>query len=142
MSRIARGWVLRAAIVLAVTITAMTAGTNAVATSKYKLPPVKHVWIIVLENEDYANTFGAPAADPYLAQTLRGKGVLVKKYYGIGHSSLDNYIALTSGQPPNPDTQADCHTFSDFATGTNHHGIETGSGCVYPDDIQNIGTQL
>jgi hypothetical protein len=131
-----------AAIVLAATIMAMTAGTIAVAAGKTKLPAVRHVWIIMLENENYANTFGAPAADPYLAKTLRGKGVLVKKYYGIGHSSLDNYIALASGQPPNPDTQADCHTFSDFATGTNDHGIETGDGCVYPADIQNIGTQL
>ena len=29
-------------------------------------------------------------------------------YYGIGHSSLDNYIAMIGGQPPNPTTQADC----------------------------------
>ncbi|HZZ95911.1 MAG TPA: alkaline phosphatase family protein [Jatrophihabitantaceae bacterium] len=103
---------------------------------------MKHVWIIMLENENYSDTFGAPAADPYLARTLRGKGVLLTKYYGIGHDSLDNYIALASGQPPNTDTQHDCHTFSAFIGSTNHHGIETRAGCVYPADIQNIGTQL
>ncbi len=148
MNRIARAprtvlaRLLSVAVVAAVAIIAMPSGTNAVAAAKYKLPAVKHVWIIMLENASYSATFGTPAPDPYLAQTLRGKGVLLKKYYGIGHHSLDNYIALASGQPPNPDTQSDCHTFVGFADGTNDQGIETGSGCVYPADIQDVGTQL
>ena len=29
-------------------------------------------------------------------------------YFGIGHSSLDNYIAMVSGQAPAPQTQDDC----------------------------------
>ncbi|MGO9557886.1 MAG: phosphoesterase, partial [Acidimicrobiales bacterium] len=48
----------------------------------FKLPAVKHVWVIVLENEDYATTFGDPSADPYLAKTLPSKGVLLEDYYG------------------------------------------------------------
>jgi hypothetical protein len=32
------------------------------------------VWVIVLENEDYAHTFGSPSAAPYLARTLPARG--------------------------------------------------------------------
>ena len=109
----------------------------------FKLPRVRHVFFIVLENEDYASTFGEPSADPYLATTLPGEGALLQDYYGIGHESNDNYIALASGQPPNPDNQADCQDFSEFpAVPLNSEGIEPGIGCVYPEEVQNIGTQL
>jgi hypothetical protein len=74
------------------------------AASRPSLPPIRHVFVIVLENESYASTFGDPSADPYLARTLPSKGVLLTQYYGIGHESNDNYIALVSGQGPNPDT--------------------------------------
>ena len=106
------------------------------------LPPIKHVWIIVLENQDYAGTFGNPSADPYLAKTLPSKGALLKNYYATGHESNDNYLAMVSGQPPNPDTQGDCQIYSAFPVGTIDHGIEAGIGCVYPSGIGNIGTQL
>lgn len=78
------------------------------------LPHVKHVFVIVLENENYASTFGDPAADPYLAKTLPAKGALLTQYYGTGHESNDNYIAMVSGEGPNPQNQADCQYFDDF----------------------------
>ena len=81
-------------------------------------PPVKHVFIVVLENEDYASTFGTDSKAPYLAQDLPKQGLLLTHYYGIGHESLDNYIAMISGQAPNPETQADCPIFTDFLPGT------------------------
>jgi hypothetical protein len=121
--------------------TAHTAQTAPAAAAK--LPPIKHVWVIVLENEDYASTFGDPSADPYLATTLPAKGALLEKYFATGHESNDNYISLVSGQPPNPENQADCQLYDDF-TGASlgADGIEAGVGCVYPSDVQNIGTQL
>jgi hypothetical protein len=36
------------------------------------------------------------------------------QYYGIGHNSMDNYIAMISGQSPNPITQQDCPFFASF----------------------------
>ena len=72
-------------------------------------PAIGHVWTIVLENSEFAQTFiGGRASAPYLTQTLPSQGRLVTQYYGTGHSSLDNYIAMTSGQGPNPSTQGDC----------------------------------
>ena len=43
-------------------------GPTAAATghNKSALPQIGHVFIIALENESYATTFGNPGADPYL----------------------------------------------------------------------------
>ena len=66
------------------------------------LAAVRHVFVIVLENEGYATTFGSPSNDPYLAGTLPAAGALLTQDYGVGHHSLDNYVAMVSGQAPNP----------------------------------------
>jgi phosphatidylinositol-3-phosphatase len=103
---------------------------------------IRHIWNIVLENEDYASTFGSPAADPYLARTLPSEGALLKDYFATGHESNDNYISLVSGQPPNLQNQADCQLFDNVVGAGAIDGIESGTGCVYPADIQTIGSQL
>jgi phosphatidylinositol-3-phosphatase len=121
---------------------AVNASPTTPTTGTAKLPPITHIWNIVLENENYASTFGDPAADPYLATTLPAKGALLKDYFGTGHESNDNYISLVSGQPPNPDNQGDCQLYSGFVAGTDNNGIETGAGCVYPAAIRTIGDQL
>ena len=107
------------------------------------MPPIKHVFIIMLENEDNEVAFGPSSKAPYLAKTLVSQGAYLKNYYAIGHSSLDNYIALISGQAPNPSTQRDCHTFTEFQSkGTTRDGQAIGDGCVYPASIKNLGTDL
>jgi phosphatidylinositol-3-phosphatase len=126
---------------------ALCAGSASAASAArprpFKQPHVRHVFVIVLENEDYATTFGDPAADPYLAQTLPAQGALLENYYATGHESNDNYISLVSGQPPNPENQADCQFFSDFLLpNPEPDGVESGIGCVYPSSVANIGTQL
>src|ERR1700742_2969736 len=67
-------------------------------------PPIHHIWVINLENESFGYTFGRPGAAPYLSQTLAGEGALLSDYYGIGHDSLDDYIAQVSGQAPDYET--------------------------------------
>ncbi len=108
------------------------------------LPPVRHVFVIVLENEGYASTFGTPSADPYLATTLPAEGALLHDYYAVGHFSLDNYVALVSGQAPNPSTQADCQVYADFPSGATvaPNGQITGSGCVFPSSVETVADQL
>src|SRR6202171_2041147 len=64
------------------------------------LPPIRHVFVLLLENQSYAVTFGRQSAAPYLARTLRAQGALLTRYYAIGHASLGNYVALISGQAP------------------------------------------
>jgi hypothetical protein len=106
-------------------------------------PPVKHVFVIVLENKDYAVTFGANSPAPYLAKTLTTKGQLLDQYYGIGHFSLDNYIAMLSGQAPNIETQADCQIFAEFLPGAPGPGGQSiGQGCVYPTSVKTLADQF
>src|SRR3954467_14570832 len=70
-------------------------------------PPIRHVWVVNLENANLADTFANPQHAPYLAGALRNEGVLVSPYFGTGHNSLDNYIAQVSGQAPPPGSQGD-----------------------------------
>jgi hypothetical protein len=129
-------------VALAVVCVAVPARAMAKAAS-FRLPPVRHVFVIMLENEDYASTFGDPAADPYLASLLPKHGALLENYYATGHESNDNYISIISGQPPNVQNQADCQIFDDFVGGVAlPSGVEAGTGCVYPSGVANLGTQL
>jgi phosphatidylinositol-3-phosphatase len=109
----------------------------------FQLPPVRHVFVIMLENQRYTATFGNPSADPYLAQTLPAEGALLENYYATGHESNDNYISIVSGQPPNAQNQADCPRFDNFAGALMlENGVESGTGCVYPAEVSTIGNQL
>lgn len=122
----------------------LAAGAASAAAAAGAPPRVRHVFVIVLENQGYAGTFGDPSADPYLARTLRSQGELLTEYYGTGHESNDNYIAMVSGQGPNPQNQGDCQFYDDFVgTGpTGFDGQAIGDGCVYPQQVQTIGNQL
>ena len=107
------------------------------------LPPIGHVFVIVLENEGYGTTFGAASPAPYLARTLPQAGALLRQYHGVGHYSLGNYLAMISGQGLNPETQDDCPVFTPFRqTGTDRDGQAIGSGCVYPPAVDTVAGQL
>src|SRR3954464_117122 len=66
------------------------------------VPPAHHVFVIVLENHEFFDTFGpgGQVFAPYLNRTVVPMGQLLTQYYGVGHSSADNYIAMASGPPP------------------------------------------
>src|SRR5882757_7609087 len=94
-------------------------------------PPIRHVFQIILENENFDTTFGPNGQSPYLAKDLVSRGTLLTNYYGTGHESLDNYLTMISGQAPNPETQADCQIYHDLFPGTPaSDGQVLGSGCV------------
>jgi len=108
------------------------------------LTAVRHVWVIELENQGYAQSFGTPSADPYLARALPRMGALLENYYAIGHSSAANYIAQISGQAPNLASQSDCPVWTPFpghAVAGPYHQV-LGAGCVYPAAVQTLGGQL
>jgi phosphatidylinositol-3-phosphatase len=110
---------------------------------KDTLPLIGHVFLITLENKDFSDTFGHHSDAPYLAQTLRAQGALLTQYYGTGHESLDNYIAMMSGQSSTPQTSNDCNVYADFRqTGTAPEGQAVGQGCVYPASVTMLANQL
>ena len=111
-------------------------------TKKY-VPPIKHVYVINIENKGYEETWGADSAAPYLAKKLRHKGVLLNSYYGTAHNSLNNYIGQISGQGPTKQQQGDCQVFSEFVqTGTVAPQQAVGEGCVYPKGVRSLPRQM
>jgi hypothetical protein len=112
-------------------------------------PRLRHVWTIVLENSGLYTSFGlGQASAPYLTRTLTAMGAFVPNYYGTGHSSLDNYIAMTSGQAPNSDTQGDCTDPSQLGQGDPTYHLDAAGqaigklGCTYQAGVPNLPTQL
>jgi hypothetical protein len=95
---------------------------------------IKHFFIIVLENEDAADTFGPSSPARYLSQTLTAQGAYIPNYYGTAHLSLPNYIAMVSGQAPNPELQADCPGYGDVTPGaaTSSGQVVGAVGCAFP----------
>ncbi|HVW67977.1 MAG TPA: alkaline phosphatase family protein [Steroidobacteraceae bacterium] len=114
---------------------------------------VKHVFIIVLENKNFSDTFGTSTQDPYLQKTLVPMGALLTQYYGTGHVSLDNYISLLSGQAPTQDTVNDClpglsggsiGNYNDVVVkGVARDGqVIANGGCIYPKNIRTLVDQM
>jgi phosphatidylinositol-3-phosphatase len=107
------------------------------------LPPISHVFLIVLGDDGYEDAYGESSPAPYLAKTLREKGELLSNYYAVARGDLANEIALISGQGPNPATAANCPEYKDVAPGTlSASGQVEGEGCVYPAEAQALPTQL
>ena len=130
-----------------------------------KAGQIKHVWLIILENKSYDATFTGLNQNSYLWKTLPSQGVLLKRYYGTGHFSMDNYLSLASGQAPEQDTQSDCSVVNSNV-GSNGSIVRSGpnrgqvrslanksqpsganapngsNGCTYPKDTPTLFNQL
>lgn len=107
------------------------------------LPPVQHVFLIVLADHGFEESYGPISTSTYMAKTLPEKGELLSNYYAITSGDLANEIALLSGQGPNPATAANCPEYKDFATPTlSATGQAEGEGCVYPTEVGTLPTQL
>jgi hypothetical protein len=141
-------------------------GTTIAATG-LKPGQVKHVWLIILENKSYDATFTGLNQNSYLWKTLPSQGVELTNYYGTGHSSMDNYMSLVSGQAPEEDTQSDCSVentnfgsdativsnkkspnygqVASAANGSQPSGANApngANGCTYPLDTPTLFNQL
>lgn len=118
--------------------------------------------MIVLENHAYDASFTPleGTENTYL-QNLPQQGALLTNYYGTGHSSLDNYISMVSGQGPQADDQDDCPSYNMMAGSLDTSGSPStnsdygqfqsaagpdappnDNGCVYPDSVNTIFNQL
>jgi hypothetical protein len=66
-----------------------------VRTASAQVPPFRHVFVIVMENHEYEDVIGNPAA-PYINRLSNEYG-LATSAFGVTHPSLPNYMALTGG---------------------------------------------
>lgn len=107
------------------------------------LPPIEHVFMIVLGDHGFEEGFGESSPAPYLSKTLRAKGELLSNYYAVAQGHLANQVALISGQGPNPATAANCPEYKDVTPGTpDAEGLVAGEGCVYPAGTETLPGQL
>jgi hypothetical protein len=108
-----------------------------------KLPPIKHVFLIVLSDEPYAAAFGPESSAPYLTHTLERRGELLVRYYAVAHEQLANGIALLSGQGPTRATATNCPTYAALTPASaGAEGQFLGEGCVYPPTTPTLLGQL
>ena len=113
---------------LAVTAGGATPAASAAASGR-GVPRFSHVIMVFLENNSANTTFEAGASTaPYFDQ-LRRSYSYIPNYFGVGHASLDNYVAVFSGQTPTVITGKDCQ------------GVPWGQ-CVYPANVPTIATAL
>lgn len=110
---------------------------------KVKLPPIKHVFVVMLDEQPYATAFGPASPAHYLTGTLEKQGELLVRYYGVAHEGLANGIALLSGQGPTEATATNCPTYSPLAsTSAGPDGQVLGQGCLYPTSTPTLLGQL
>jgi hypothetical protein len=118
--------------------TSPDAGSAAVS-----LPPIKHVFVVMLSDQGYNQSFGVATGHSYLATTLRKQGELLTDYYGVARSSLASEIALLSGQGPTDETAANCPVYTPIApTGNAPNAQVVGNGCVYPQTTRSLPSEL
>lgn len=107
------------------------------------LPEIKHVFVIMLGENGYEETFGEASKSAYLSKELPALGELVPNYYAVTEGQLANQIALISGQGPTAETQEECPSYTDLAPATeNAEGQVEGDGCIYPAATPTLPGQL
>ena len=108
-----------------------------------ELPEVKHLFLIVLGENGYEETFGAASPSPYLSRRLPKQGELLPNYFAVAPSDLANQVALLSGQGPTAETAANCPNYGDVMPGTETADKQVeGNGCVYPASAETLPGQL
>jgi phosphatidylinositol-3-phosphatase len=105
------------------------AGAATLKPGTHGVPELSHVVVVFLENESATATFEDPSAAPALA-TLRKEGSYVPNYFGVGHASLDNYLAAFSGEQPDAATEGDCL------------GMAPDPSCTYTASVPTLATTL
>src|SRR5437879_1795528 len=137
-----RRFVARATVATALAL--VCAQSDLLAQQRYEaLPPIRHVFVIVLENQGFDSTFRAESRAPYLTDSLVPSGALLTQYYGTGHFSLGNYAAMIAGVAPTRETQIDCPRYVDFVdTAKAKGGQPSGTGCIYPARVPTLANQL
>jgi phosphatidylinositol-3-phosphatase len=105
-----RAWALAALATL--TMLAAAAGCGQASPGKVSLSASaalgrahgSHVVVVLLENAEYGEVIGSSSA-PYVNSLARRYGLMTQSY-AIGHPSLPNYLALTSGSTQG--VESDC----------------------------------
>ena len=134
---------------LAWALLAVVAGPPLTAAPATALPPVRHVFVLVLENQSYESTFGTFGTDspaPYLARVLPAQGALLQAV--LRHRPCESAQLRGDGERPGAE-RADAARLSylrgvraDARARPDAHGQLPGAGCVYPRAVNTLPDQL
>ncbi|HEV7169046.1 MAG TPA: hypothetical protein VGN49_13895 [Micrococcaceae bacterium] len=80
------------------------------------VPPVRHMFVIALENASFEQSYGPDSRYPALSTTERDQGTLLDQYYAVPHYSAGNYQAILAGVAADSDTQNDCPRYRDMTS--------------------------
>jgi phosphatidylinositol-3-phosphatase len=86
------------AVVGPIAVSAGTVSTSSTSGHSRGVPPLKHVFVIMMENTSYDDLLSPSNTNTAFIQHLAANNGLATKYFGVTHDSLPNYIAATSGQ--------------------------------------------
>jgi phosphatidylinositol-3-phosphatase len=81
-----------------VAVSAGTASSSSHSGPSLGVPPLKHVFVIMMENTSYDDLLSSSNPNTTFIQQLAANNGLATNYFGVTHVSLPNYIATTSGQ--------------------------------------------
>ncbi len=100
------------------------------------IPPLEHVFVIMMENHAYGQIAGNPQA-PYI-NSLMAKGNLAVNYFAIAHPSNTNYLEVVGGSNFNKlsDQYPDWHNANcvpSIVPGQTTNTDVPNSGLVLPD---------
>ena len=78
---------------------AVSAGavSNSSLSPSLGVPPLKHVFVIMMENTSFDDLLSPSNPNTTFIQQLAANNGLATNYFGVTHVSLPNYIATTSG---------------------------------------------
>ncbi len=120
----------------------LSAADGVTTTANLEPVSITHVWLIILENKSYNSEFLQGPATTLLSvadPALRGRPV-AELPQSTGHTSMDNYITLASGQAPENDVQNDCSDANtQFASNTGDTASYNSNG-VYNGGLDGIVT--
>ena len=98
-------------------------------------PAFKHVWLVALTGHTMDEALADPSPMPYLAGTLRPKGLLLSGYKPALPGGVANLVALVSGQRPTAEQRGNCPAYNDV-------DLKARTGCVFAKDVETLPGQL
>lgn len=103
--------VMRIVVVLLLILSLLAGTLGRYHATQTHVPHLRNVAVLFLENHGYSQIIGSPQA-PYL-NNLANRSALATNYYAIGHPSLPNYLALTTGSTQG--VTSDCNSCENTA---------------------------
>jgi phosphatidylinositol-3-phosphatase len=86
------------AVIGPIAVSAGVVSSSGSSGHSWGVPPLKHVFVIMMENTSYDDLLSPSNTNTAFIQQLAANNGLATNYFGVTHVSLPNYIAATSGQ--------------------------------------------